>query len=139
MCAPISGYSGTPHAKKLARVDGCHVAAMLARDNYMTLLAPLPGNIVVGKRVSRNAHIVPVFSDKKDELKIKLAPLGTTIERDVVVWISWPKKASKLPTDIAEDTIRELALAPGFVDVKVCAVDEIWSGLKLVIRKELRR
>ena len=76
--------------------------------------------------------------DAKNALRTKLQFLRTAIKADGIVWVSWPKKASKVPTDITEDTIREIALPLGFVDVKVCAINEIWSGLKLVIRKELR-
>jgi hypothetical protein len=88
--------------------------------------------------VSRSTDIVHVFSDKKACLKAELESLRKVIRSDAVVWVSWPKKASRLPTDITGDVIRELALPLGFVDVKVCAVNEVWSGLKLVIRKEPR-
>jgi hypothetical protein len=90
------------------------------------------------KTVSQATDIVHVFSDRKAILKSELKALRNSIRPDAAVWISWPKKTSKAPTDITEDTIRELALPLGFVDIKVCAVSEIWSGLKLVIRKELR-
>lgn len=90
------------------------------------------------KKVSQLTDIVHVFSDRKEKLKAELGSLRQSIRSNASVWVSWPKKASKLPTDITEDTIRELALPIGFVDVKVCAVSEVWSGLKLVIRKELR-
>ncbi len=79
-----------------------------------------------------------VFVTERADLKTKLAALRHQIAPDGQVWVSWPKQAAKVPTDITEDTIREVALPLGFVDTKVCAVDEVWSGLKLVIRKELR-
>ena len=93
---------------------------------------------MLAKSVSQSTDVVHVFSDRKAALKRELEALRKSIRPDGVVWVSWPKKASKVPTDITEDTIREVALPLGFVDVKVCAVSEVWSGLKLVIRKELR-
>jgi hypothetical protein len=81
---------------------------------------------------------VHVFETRREALAKRLAALRRTIKPDGVVWVSWPKKASKVPTTITEDTVRELALPLGFVDVKVCAIDAVWSGLKLVVRKELR-
>jgi Protein of unknown function (DUF3052) len=133
-----AGYSGTPLAKKLGITEGCHLVVRHAPDNYLDLLQPLPANVVFDKKVSKQTHLVHVFTDAKAELSAELKALRTAIKADGMVWVSWPKKASKVPTDITEDTIRELALPLGFVDVKVCAVSEIWSGLKLVIRKELR-
>jgi hypothetical protein len=82
--------------------------------------------------------VVHVFVDRKSALSKELAELRKQIRGNALVWVSWPKKSSKVPTDITDDTIREVALPLGFVDVKVCAVTEVWSGLKLVIRKELR-
>lgn len=75
---------------------------------------------------------------RKSQLAIALEPALAKMRRDAAIWVSWPKKASKVPSDITEDTIREVALPLGLVDVKVCAVDDVWSGLKLVIRKENR-
>lgn len=83
--------------------------------------------------------MVHIFTKSAGELDAKLRKLRDRIRNDAAVWVSWPKKASKVPTDITEDVIREIALPMGFVDVKVCAVDDVWSGLKLVIRRELRR
>lgn len=133
-----TGYSGTPLAKKLGIAEACHVVIRNAPENYLNLLQPLPPDVVFSKTVSKKTALVHVFTDSKAQLSNQLKELRTTIESNGVVWVSWPKKASKVPTDITEDTIREIALPLGFVDVKVCAVSEIWSGLKLVIRKELR-
>jgi Protein of unknown function (DUF3052) len=138
MCPQSTGYSGTPLAKKLGITQSCRLVVRNAPDNYLDLLKPLPANVVFDKKVSKQTMIVHVFTDAKEELSTELKSLRTAIKVDGVVWVSWPKKASKVPTDITEDTIREIALPLGFVDVKVCAVSEIWSGLKLVIRKELR-
>jgi Protein of unknown function (DUF3052) len=133
-----AGYSGTPLAKKLGITEGRRVVARHAPANYAQLLGRLPAGVVLAKSVTQTTDVVHVFSDRKAALEQELKALRTSIKPDGVVWVSWPKKASKVPTDITEDTIREVALPLGFVDVKVCAVSEVWSGLKLVIRKELR-
>ena len=133
-----TGYSGTPLARKLGITEGSRVVTKHAPDDYAHLLEPLPAGVLFEEVVSQATDIVHVFSDRKENLKTELEALRNSIKQDGVVWVSWPKKASKVPTDITEDTIREVALPLGFVDVKVCAVSEVWSGLKLVIRKELR-
>lgn len=133
-----AGYSGTPLTKKLGITESCHLFVCHAPPDYFNLLQPLPANVVLESSVSKQTNIVHIFMDAKNALRTKLQFLRTAIKADGIVWVSWPKKASKVPTDITEDTIREIALPLGFVDVKVCAINEIWSGLKLVIRKELR-
>src|SRR5258706_10455755 len=133
-----AGYSGTPLAKKLGIDAGSKVYAKNPPPNYAELIAPLPPNVEFEKRISKGTDIAHLFADRKATLKTELAGLRTSIKGNGVIWVSWPKKASMLPTDITEDTIRELALPLGLVDVKVCAVSDVWSGLKLVIRKELR-
>lgn len=129
---PSVGYSGTPLARKLGIDPDTRVVARGAPRGY------LPG-VRFQKRVTTATDVVHVFHDRASALGVDLARLRKAIRDDAVVWVSWPKKASGVPTDITEDTIRELALPLGFVDVKVCAIDETWSGLKLVIRKALRR
>jgi len=133
-----AGYSGTPLAKKLGFKPGSAVAAPDAPSNYRALLAPVPEGVTISKSPSRDSDLVHLFVTSRTKLAAALKKLRPTIRPDAAVWISWPKKSSKVPTDITEDTIREVALPLGFVDVKVCAVDAVWSGLKLVIRKELR-
>ena len=133
-----AGYSGTPLAKKLGIVPGSHVATRHAPADYRDLLEPLPDGVVFDAKVVATTDVVHVFADRKSVLEKELVALRKSIRTNGSVWVSWPKKASKVPTDITEDTIREVALPLGFVDVKVCAVSEVWSGLKLVIRKELR-
>jgi hypothetical protein len=135
---PPAGYSGTPLAKKLGIVAGSHVAARHAPAGYRDLLAPLPDGVVFDAKIAATTDVVHIFADRRSVLAKELAALRQAIRSNGSVWVSWPKKASKVPTDITEDTIRELALPLGFVDVKVCAVSETWSGLKLVIRMELR-
>jgi hypothetical protein len=133
-----AGYSGTPLAKKLGIVANVCVATRWAPDDYAQLLEPIPPGVKFERKVSSATDVVHVFTVEKSRLAEELTTLRNQIRRDAAVWVSWPKKASKVATDISEDTIRELALPLGFVDVKVCAVSEVWSGLKLVIRKELR-
>jgi hypothetical protein len=133
-----AGYSGTPLAKKLGIVENARVVALWAPDDYAELLRPVPPGVRFERKVSRDTDVVHVFTSERAKLARKLETLRNEIRGDAAVWVSWPKKASKVPTDITEDTIREIALPLGFVDVKVCAVSGVWSGLKLVIRKALR-
>lgn len=135
---PSVGYSGTPLARKLGIADGSVVVAMSAPSHYAALLAPLPKGARVSSRFSSAADVVHLFVTERAKLATALGSLRTRIREDAAIWVSWPKKASKVPTSITEDVIREVCLPLGLVDVKVCAVDETWSGLKLVIRKELR-
>ncbi len=133
-----AGYSGTPLAKKLGIVADARVVAKYAPNNYVQLLEPLPPGVIFQAKLSEGTDLVHVFVAQKSALTKELIGLRKTLRNDGVVWVSWPKKASKVPTDITEDTIREIALPIGFVDIKVCAVSDVWSGLKLVIRKKLR-
>ena len=138
MATTAPGYSGTPLARKLGIGAGARVVAVHAPDGYPAWLAPLPEDVRFEQRVSAATDVVHVFVDRRAELESRLRALREAIGPDAAVWVSWPKKASKVPTDVTEDTIRALALPLGFVDVKVCAVSDVWSGLKLVIRKALR-
>ena len=133
-----AGYSGTPLAQKLGIVANARVVARWAPDDYAELLEPIPSGVKFDQKVSTNVDVVHVFTSERSKLIEELVALRNAIRPDAAVWISWPKKSSKVATDISEDRIREVALPLGFVDVKVCAVSEVWSGLKLVIRKELR-
>ena len=133
-----AGYSGTPLIKKLGIKEKSEVCLVNAPEDYLELIGPLPAGVRISGRASNSTDFVHVFSSRKAELAKELRAYRAKIKPAGVVWVSWPKKSSKVPTDITEDTIREVALPLGFVDIKVCAVSEIWSGLKLVIRKELR-
>lgn len=133
-----TGYSGTSLAKKLGIKPGDVVRALDAPDNYAELLARLPDGVQLTKRLAKDARFVHVFATERGKLERGLEQLRNGIAADGTIWVSWPKKASKMPTDITEDVIREVSLPLGLVDVKVRAVDDIWSGLKLVVRKELR-
>ena len=133
-----TGYSGTPLAKKLGIKEGFTVLTIDAPDNYRELLEPLPPNTKITTRQASGLDFVHFFTNSRDDLFRGLAEYKKLIKQDGTIWVSWYKKVAKLPTEITEDTVRDAALPLGLVDVKVCAVDEKWSGLKLVIRKENR-
>lgn len=133
-----AGYSGTPLAKKLGIKPGTAVCAVNAPDNYRDLLDPLPADVTFANDVAQRASFVHVFTLARADLLAALERIRPMLATDGMIWVSWPKKASKVATDITEDTIRAVALPMGLVDIKVCAVDATWSGLKLVIRKALR-
>jgi hypothetical protein len=134
----MAGYSGTPLAKKLGIRPHDKVCATGAPDNYRELLEPLPEAVTFTKTPGTATNLAHLFVTRAAELARSLPRLRARLAPSAIVWVSWPKQASKRPTDVTEDTVRRLALPLGFVDVKVCAVDEVWSGLKLVVRKELR-
>ena len=135
---PPSGYSGTPLVKKLGYKPNFRVHLHNPPTDYLELLGELPAGIAFVPKLGKDLDLVHLFTDSVAELVQLLVRFRTRIVADGTVWVSWPKKASKVPTDITEQTIRDLALPLGYVDVKVCAVDATWSGLKLVIRVELR-
>jgi hypothetical protein len=134
----MAGYSGTPLAAKLGIKSGFSVLVVNEPASYRQLLAPLPADVTFVKKLTNSVDVVHLFTKSAAELDAKLRALRHAIKPDATIWISWPKKASKVATDITEDVIRDVALPMGLVDIKVCAVDETWSGLKLVIRKSLR-
>jgi hypothetical protein len=133
-----SGYSGTPLAQKLGIKSGFTVLTLHAPDNYAELLGDPYDIKIIADQPAGRPDIVHFFTNSRDELFEKLADLRNVIRQDGTIWVSWYKKAAKLPTEITEDTVRDAAFPLGLVDIKVCAVDENWSGLKLVIRKENR-
>jgi hypothetical protein len=136
----MTGYSGTPLARKLGFKAGTKVVVVGdVPADYKSWLAPLPEKVSLTSKGKPPLEAVHVFVTKRAELSKHLEHLRKALAPDGYVWISWPKKASKVPTNITEDVIREVAFPLGLVDVKVCAVDETWSGLKLVIRKVNRR
>ena len=134
----MPGYSGTPLAAKLGIKAQAQIHVVNAPDGYLQWIAPLPDGVKIAPRLSSNADLVHIFSSRKTELADALRSCRAKLKPAAVIWVSWPKKSAKVPTDITEDTVREIALPLGFVDIKVCAVTDVWSGLKLVVRKELR-
>lgn len=136
--AAPAGYSGTPLVKKLGIKAGVVVRPIGAPQGYRDLLAPLPPDVRFVTRVSTDTDLIHLFTTRASALAQELGVLRATMRPDAVIWVSWPKKAAKVPTDVTEDVVRAVALPLGLVDVKVCAVDAVWSGLKLVVRKSLR-
>ena len=134
----MAGYSGTPLAQKLGIKPGSSLFTVAAPGHYDELLAPLPEGVKRVRRIEA-ADVAHFFLTSRARMEKDLRAAVPKMQQDAAIWVSWPKKAAKVATDITEDTVREVALPLGLVDVKVCAVDETWSGLKLVIRKELRQ
>lgn len=134
----MAGYSGTPLAQKLGFRSGCRVRTSNAPADYLQLVTPRPDAVLVSSRIRKHMDVWHFFTRSKAELAKWLPQMRLAIRPDGMIWVSWPKKSSQVATDITGNVVRELALPLGLVDVKVCAVDEVWSGLKLVIRKELR-
>jgi Protein of unknown function (DUF3052) len=135
----MPGYSATPLAKKLGIKPGFHIFVDNGPDDYVKLLEPLPDDVSLIPRPARNLDLIHLFTRQARELEAKLPKYMQTIASNGMIWVSWPKKAARVETDVTEDVIRELALPLGLVDTKVCAVDDVWSGLRLVIRVELRK
>ena len=133
-----SGYSGTSLAGKLGLAAGKTLLTLGAPPNYANLIGPVIGDLKRAKSVGADVDIVHIFTASRSRLATALLDCRRQLRPDAVVWVSWPKKASGVPTEVTEDTIREVALPLGFVDIKVCAVDATWSGLKLMVRKDLR-
>ena len=133
-----AGYSGTPLSQKLGLKPGYRVLQINPPPELADLLKPLPERIEFAPRLGPSLDVVHVFVTEQDDLVRQLTQLRKSLREDAAVWISWPKKSSRLPTSITEDVIRTVALPMGWVDIKVCAVSDVWSGLKLVVRRELR-
>ena len=138
MKGAAAGYSGTPLAKKLGITERSHVFVSGAPAGYRPSLEPLPASVQFTASPTAATDVAHVFVTGRHELSTFLAEFRSLLPTAAAVWVSWPKKTSGVATEVDEHTIRDLALPMGFVDVKVCAVDETWSGLKLVVRRELR-
>jgi hypothetical protein len=136
----MAGYSGTPLPKKLGIKEGHRVALLAAPDGFTRTLGSLPEEVEVVSSLkgSRPFDVIVWFTKKRSELERRFEGLAARLEPSGGLWISWPKRASGVATDVTEDVVREVALAAGLVDNKVCAVDEVWSGLRCVIRRENR-
>ena len=135
----MAGYSGTPLAKKLGIKPGTKVLALNAPRDYRALIAPLPDDVAIATKPNKSgSDIVHLFATSLAEFDRDLPKARAAMTIDGAVWVSWYKKSAKIPTDVTEDIIRARALKTDLVDVKVCAVSDVWSGLKLVVRKHLR-
>jgi hypothetical protein len=128
-----AGYSGTPLVKKLGITPGARVAVIAAPMDYEQLLGGLPDGVRLATSLRGSKDVVHLFVTRRAELAKRIDACRAAIFPAGMCWVSWPKQASGVETDVTEDVIRELALARGLVDVKVCAVDATWSGLKLVV------
>lgn len=135
----MAGYSKNPLTRKLGIKEHSRVRIDHAPSNYLDLLQPVPRGVKISNRLRSNIDICHLFIKSKNELTGKLKIAMSRIPQNGMIWVSWPKKASGVLTDMNGDRIREAAFPLGLVDIKVCAVDEVWSGLKLVIRKSNRR
>ena len=129
-----AGYSKTPLVKKLGIKPGFTVLLVNEPANLRSLLGELPEDVSFVDQSSSPVDYIHFFTKEKTELLAQIGTLKSAIKKDGLLWISWPKKASKVPTDVTEALVRETGLNAGLVDVKICAVDEIWSGLKFVYR-----
>ena len=130
----MAGYSQTPLPRKLGIKEGSTVAFRSAPDDFGQALGELPPGVTIKGRVAGPVDVVVAFFVRRSELERRLPALTRAIHPDGGLWIGWPKRASGVATDITEDVVRELGLAGGVVDNKVCAIDETWSGLRLVFR-----
>lgn len=133
-----AGYSGTPLARKLGITTGATLAVIDDPGHFGEIVAPLPEAVTVRNSARGKADVVVFFTKERRRLAQRIDSLGRMIFPNGAAWVAWPKRASKVPTDMTEDVVREFALPTGLVDVKVAAIDETWSGLKLVWRKERR-
>lgn len=129
-----AGYSGTPLPRKLGIRPGARVALLGAPEGARALLEPLPPGARVSARLSPGLDVMVLFADRAADLARRMPRAQAAMKPDAGLWIAWPKRASGVPTDITEDVVREMGLAAGLVDTKVCAIDATWSGLRLVIR-----
>jgi len=139
MLGGVAGYSGTPLSKKLGIKAGQRVLTKNAPEGYASWLGVLPPDVVLSSRLRPPIHIIHAFVVSEVELERLLGSKRDGLVGDGALWVSWPKRSSGVTTDVTEDVIRRRALPLGLVDIKVCAVSDVWSGLKLVLRKELRR
>ena len=134
----MPGYSGTPLAKKLGIKEGHDVALLGTPDGFEDELEGLPDAVTLRRRAAGRNDVIVSFHKQRTDLEQKVPVLLKALNVDGGLWIAWPKKASKVPTDITEDTVREVFLPLGLVDNKVCAINDVWSGLRVVWRKENR-
>jgi len=134
-----AGYSGTPLPQKLGIKPGMSMAALNAPADLDAILGELPDGVTITRRLGGHRDLVLIFVTRQVDLAARIPFLTSAIAPNGMIWVAWPKRASKIETDMTEDVIREIVLPTSpLVDVKVCAIDNVWSGLKLVIRKERR-
>jgi hypothetical protein len=130
----MAGYSGTPLVQKIGIKPGHRLALRNHPSSFLSDLGALPDGVTRTGRLETPANVVVYFTDKLADLEKDFSALANAMKPDGMLWVAWPKKASGRPTDLTEDVVRRVALERGLVDVKVCAIDNTWSGLKLVVR-----
>jgi Protein of unknown function (DUF3052) len=133
-----AGYSGTPLPKKLGIKEDARVALVGAPPEAAELIAPLPTGVELRTQLRSEADVIVFFARRRRELEQRFDALVAKLERDGSLWVAWPKRTSGIETDMTENIIREVALPRGLVDTKVCAISDVWSGLRLVRRRENR-
>ena len=129
----MAGYSGTPLVKKLGIKPGFNIAFVNAPSEYANALE-LPADVTINSRLGKRLDFAQLFVKSEKELKAKFSEYAKRLDASGMLWVSWPKKSSGVTTDVSEGTVRAIGLAAGLVDVKICAVDDVWSGLKFVFR-----
>jgi hypothetical protein len=132
----MAGYSGTPLARKLGIAAGDRLGLLGAPDGFT--IADLPPGVEVRRQARGRFGVILSFHTRRDRLAARFPTLQRALEVDGGLWIAWPKRSSGVPTDVTEDVVRDAALPTGMVDNKVCAIDDTWSGLRLVLRTHLR-
>ena len=132
------GYSGTPLYRKLGMKEESRVALLGAPEGFEAALGPLPAGVKVLRRLAPDLDVAVLFVTERRQLERRFDQVAAAIKPAGGFWVAWPKRASKVPTDLTEDVLREVGLPQGLVDNKVCAVTEVWSGLRFVWRKENR-
>ena len=130
----MAGYSATPLQKKLGIKEGMHLYILASPSDYFDLISPLPEDAKVEVKLSTELDFIHIFVKDVKAFEKEFVRCKKHLKKNGMMWVSWPKKASKVPTDLDENVIREFGLSSGLVDVKVCAVDDVWSGLKFVFR-----
>jgi hypothetical protein len=135
----VAGYSGTPLPKKLGIKEGARLALVAAPDEFLnSTLRPLPDRVELRSRARGPLDVIVFFTKARADLERRFGKLAGALDPAGALWIAWPKRSSGIETDLTEDVLREVGLPEGLVDTKVCAIDDTWSGLRFVIRKENR-
>jgi len=135
----MAGYSGTPLPKKLGVKPNQRIALIDSPKDFTKVLGPLPENATIVKRLNGPLDLIILFVDREQTLAKQFPILAKKLENDGMIWIAWPKKSSGVATDLVFEKVQRIGLDCGLVDVKICAVDEVWSGLKFVIRLKDRK
>jgi len=134
----MAGYSSTPLVKKLGIKAGFRIAVINSPANFLKELGSLPENVKITARLTKALDLIMLFSGSEKSLKKDFPRLAEKLSTNGMLWVAWPKKSSGVPTDLSFDTVQSVGLQGGLVDVKICAVDEVWSGLKFVYPLKVR-